>query len=311
MYLRTCIATLGNYKILERVGAGKTAGVYRALNPSGRVVALKVLPPSKANERESLARFRREIALALQLDHPNLVRVLDWGQQGDVLFFVMEYLDGQTLHALLERRGWLPAKEAARIGFLALRGLQHLFEKGMVHRDIRPDNLMLCPAPGSEGNTLRSMVKILDLGLGRKVFDANSRAITENLTADDSLLGATDYLAPEQARDPSRVDIRADLYSLGCTLYHALAGQPPFKDSNVVRQILRHATQEPRRLTDLNRAVPQALEAIVLKLLAKDPADRFPTPASAAADLKQFLAMDSGAPPSSHGVQAEKTRDNG
>src|SRR5919108_3144065 len=122
----------------------------------------------------------------------------------------------------------------------------------MVHRDMKPGNLMLTPGPAPQENTLRAMVKILDIGLGRVQFDPDSRAVTEALTNEGALLGTPDYLAPEQARDPRKVDIRADLYSLGCTLYHALTGQAPFKDENIVRQILRHATQPPRPPREVN-----------------------------------------------------------
>jgi serine/threonine protein kinase len=287
---------LNQYKILDRVGRGQMAGIYRAVNPQTQVVALKVLPPSKAKEKELWARFQRETRLAMQLNHPSVVRTVDFGKANNLYYFVMEYLDGITLEALLAQRGRLPPKEAVRMAFLVALGLQHLFEHGMVHRDLKPANLMLCPAPGPQGNTLRSMVKILDLGLGRLAFDPDSRVTTENLTVEGSILGSPDYLAPEQARDPSRVDIRADLYSLGCTLFHALAGEPPFKDTNLVRQILRHANQQPRQLKEFNQGLPDELERIVHTLMAKEPAQRYATPAQAGEALKGFLAWESRAP---------------
>jgi serine/threonine protein kinase len=287
---------LSHYKILERIGKGRTAGVYKAVGPKSQLVAVKVLPPSKAKEKELWARFQRETRLAMQLNHPSVVRTIDFGRHNNICYYVMEFLDGNTLDKLLAERGRLPAKEAVRVGFLAALGLQHVFEQGLVHRDLAPSNLMLCPAPGPKDNTLRSMVKILDIGLGRVTFDPDSPAPTENLTNEGSILGSPDYLAPEQARDPRRVDIRADIYSLGCTLYHALAGEPPFKDNNLIRQILRHATQQPRPLREFNPEVPDEVEAIVLTMLAKDPAQRYPTPAKAADALKGFLALESPAP---------------
>src|SRR5262249_24027521 len=273
------------YKILERVGKGRVAGVYKAESPQGNLVALKVLPPSKARDPEQWARFQREIRLAMQLDHPAIVRTFHFGKVNSLYFLVMEYLDGVTLDKLLTLHGPLPAREAARIGFLACLGLQHIFERGMVHRDLKAGNLMLVPAPGPEENTLRSKVKILDIGLGRMLFDPESRDVSDVLTSEGALLGTPDYLAPEQARDPRRVDIRADVYSLGCTLYHALVGETPFKDDNRVRQILRHATQAPKSLLEHNPQIPEGLQRIVLTMLAKDPAQRYQTPAEAATAL--------------------------
>src|SRR5262249_37315107 len=156
-----------------------------------------------------------------------------------------------------------------------------LFEKGMVHRDLKPGNLMLCPAPLPEENTTQCRVKILDIGLGRLLFNPDDKDASAGLTSDGAILGTPDYMAPEQARDASRADIRSDLYSLGCVLYHALAGEPPFKDDNLVRLILRHATQQPVSLRESNPAVPLGLEQIVMKLLAKDPSERYDTPPKA------------------------------
>jgi serine/threonine protein kinase len=284
---------LNEYRILERIGKGMTAGVYRAADPAGNVVALKVLPPSKARDPEYEARFIRESELARQLDHRSVVRTLDSGKHGHLYFLVMEHLEGQTLQSLLEERRRLPDREAARLAFLTALGLQHIHEKGMVHRDLMPDNLMLVPAPSPQENTLRSMVKIIDLGLGRLLFDPQNKEVPDWLTNEGALLGTPDYVAPEQARDARRVDIRADVYSLGCVLYHAVAGEPPFADTNLLRQILRHASQAPRPFRELELAVAPELEQIVMTMLAKDPAQRFQTPADAAEALKAFLARKS------------------
>jgi serine/threonine protein kinase len=281
---------LNRYKILDRIGKGRMAGVYKAAGPEGQVVAIKVLPPSKAKDPEMAARFQRETRLALQLNHPNVVRTMDFGKSNGLNYLVMEFLEGVTLLALLNQHGKLSPKEVGRIALLATLGLQHIHEKGLVHRDVKPANLMLCPAPAPEENTLRSMVKILDIGLGRAQFDPKSRDAKDDLTNEGTLLGTPDYLAPEQARDARRADIRADLYSLGCTLYHALAGQPPFLDDNIVRQILRHATQQPRPLVQFNPDVPEGLAQVVGTMMAKDPAQRYQTPGEAAEALKGFLA---------------------
>jgi serine/threonine protein kinase len=180
-----------------------------------------------------------------------------------------------------------------RIAFLVSLGLQHIHEKGMVHRDLKPGNLMLHPVPWPEQYTLRSMVKILDIGLGRTLFDPDSREVSEDLTNEGAILGTPDYLSPEQTRDARRADIRSDLYSLGCSLYHMMAGQPPFKDENPVRRILRHATEQPRPLQEHNREVPAKLNQIVVKLLAKKPEDRYQTPAALSNELKAFLSAQS------------------
>jgi serine/threonine protein kinase len=281
---------LGPYKILDRVGKGRMAGVYKAVAAGARVVALKVLPPSKAKDSELWARFQRETQLAIRLNHPNVVRTFDCGKHNGLNYLVMEYLEGETLEAVLAQRGQLRPLEATRLAFLTALGLQHIGEQGLVHRDLKPANLMLAPAPAPEENTLHSMVKILDMGLGRILFDPQSRDARFDITNDDSILGTPDYLAPEQARDPRRVDIRADIYSLGCVLYHALAGQPPFADTNLVRQIMRHATQAPRPLRELNAAVGDPLERVVQKMLAKSPEERYQTPGQAADALKKVLA---------------------
>ncbi len=281
---------LGPYKILDRVGKGRMAGVYKAVAAGPKLVALKVLPPSKAKDPELAARFQRETALAIKLNHPNIVRTFDCGKHNNLHYLVMEYLEGETLEGVLAQRGKLRPLEATRIAFLTALGLHHVYEKGLVHRDLKPANLMLTPAPGPEENTLHSMVKILDIGLGRFLFDPESRDGRFDITNDDAILGTPDYLAPEQARDPRRVDIRADIYSLGCVLYQTLAGQSPFADTNLVRQIMRHATQQPRDLREGNPAVPELLNHVVSKMLAKDPEERYQTPAEVAQALRGVLA---------------------
>jgi serine/threonine protein kinase len=269
----------GPYKIVERTGKGRMAGVYKAVDRAGQPVAIKVLPPSKAKEPQLLARFQREAKLASQLNHSCIARMIDHGELRGLHYLVMEFVEGVTLAAVLRRRTRLSPQETAHIGLLTALGLQHLADKGLVHRDLEPGNLMLYPQPNPLENTLLSTVKLLDIGLGRVLFDPKSNLPSMALTGDGTVLGAPDYLAPEQARDASRADIRSDLYSLGCILYHALAGEPPFKDTNLVRQILRHATQPPRPLIEVNKETPAALDAIIQTLLAKDPAQRYEKPA--------------------------------
>jgi serine/threonine protein kinase len=289
---------LGDYKILERIGRGRMAGVYKAVHPSGQVVAIKVLPPSRAKSGQTLARFQREARLAVKLTHPNVVRAYQLGETKGVHYLVMEYLEGEPLDELLQRRKRLPPAEAVRLVHQALLGLQHIHERGMVHRDLKPANLMLLPAParGDNETTLKSNVKILDIGLAREFFDENSPAEgveKMELTGEGVLLGTPDYLAPEQARDPRNIDVRADIYSLGCTLYHLLTGQPPFPDKNILNQMIRHATETPKPLQDFIPTLPEGLSQIVNWMMAKQPDKRYPTPARAAQALDAFLMVTS------------------
>lgn len=279
---------VGEYVILERIGSGQSAGVYKAIHKSGQLVALKVLPGSKARDPNSLTRFQREGRLLTALDHPNAVRAFQVGQGGGVHFIVMEHLDGETLDAVLEKRKRLPAGEAVRLAHQAFHGLQHLHEKRMVHRDMKPSNLMLVPPP--KGDTLNSTVKILDIGLGRELFDEASPVTKDlHLTTEGALLGTPDYLSPEQARDARSSDIRGDIYSLGCVLYHLLAGRPPFADKNVMALMVQHATAPVPPLRELVPDVPPALAAAVEKLLAKKAEDRPQTPAEAVELIAPFL----------------------
>ncbi|MBI3821341.1 MAG: protein kinase [Planctomycetes bacterium] len=289
---------LGDYKVLERIGRGRMAGVYKAVHPSGQVVAIKVLPPSRAKSGQTLARFQREARLSVKLKHPHVVRSFQVGETKGVHYLVMEYLEGETLEDVLGRRKRLPPAEAVRLIHQALLGLQHINEMGMVHRDLKPANLMLLPIPAKadSATTLKSNVKILDIGLAREFFDEKTQAdATEKmeLTGEGTLLGTPDYLAPEQARDPRNIDIRADIYSLGCTLYHLLTGQPPFPDKNILNQMIRHATEAPKPLQDFVPALPEGLSQIVNWMMAKQPGQRYPTPARAAQALDAFLMVTS------------------
>jgi eukaryotic-like serine/threonine-protein kinase len=282
---------LGQYKVLDRLGKGRMAGVYHAVHDSGQVVAIKVLPPSKARDPQLLARFHREARLAMKLNHPNVVRAFQIGEADNLHCFVMEYLEGEPLDEVLQRRGRFPPAEAARILYQALMGLQHIHEQWLVHRDLKPSNLMLVPAP-IQGDTSKCTVKILDIGLGRNIFDDGHAGKEEDarLTTTGAILGTPDYMSPEQARDARAVDIRSDIYSLGCVLYHLIAGQTVFPDTNIISQMIRHATEEPKPLKDFNSSVPDGLQQIMNWMIAKDPAKRYPTPERAAQALQVYLA---------------------
>jgi serine/threonine protein kinase len=284
------------------------AGVYRAQHETGPVIAIKVLPPSKAKDPGLLARFQREARVALRLKHPNIVRTFQVGEavqpgaSEKLHYLVMEHLEGETLEDVLQRRRQFLPGEAVRLIHQALLGLQHIHEKGMVHRDIKPANLMLAYPPGTPfpaADTLKATVKILDMGLARTLSDElladPERMEQVHLTSEGIVLGTPDYMAPEQARDARHADIRADIYSLGCVLYHLLDGRPPFPDTNIISQMIRHATETPKPLKEVNPAVPDGLQQIVNWMIAKDPAQRYPTPERAAQAMQMFLA--SGAEP--------------
>jgi serine/threonine-protein kinase len=282
---------LGPYKVLSRIGRGRFAGVYEAVHPKGQTVAVKVLPPARAADPQVLARFRREARLAVRLQHPNVLRTFEAGEHKGTHYLVMEHLKGETLKDVLLRRGRLPAGEAARLLYQALLGLQHVHEQGLVHRDLEPGNLMVVPgAEGQPDTTLGGTVKILDIGLGRAVFDPGSRGDgSVNLTTSGDQLGTPLYCAPEQSKDPRQADIRSDIYSLGCVLFQALTGQPPFEDQGPIRLVLSHASKPPPRLALMNIDVPAGLQEVLDEMLAKDPALRYPTPGDAARELRRFL----------------------
>jgi serine/threonine protein kinase len=287
---------IGSYKIMDRIGKGQMGGVYKAVHTLGQLVALKILPSSKAKDLHVLGRFQREARLLTQLDHPNVVRSYQFGETNGVHFISMEFLEGETLDEILARRKRLPAGEAVRLMHQAFAGLQHLHEKRMVHRDLKPANLMLVPGPPpGKDTTWDCTTKILDIGLGRELFDENvpEGQIETQLTIEGSVLGTPDYLAPEQAKDARSADIRADIYSLGCVLFHCLTGRPPFPETNIMTQMLRHATEKPQPLGTLAQDIPPGLQAVMDRLLAKSPEDRYQTPAEAAAALKPFVGSGS------------------
>ncbi len=262
---------IGNYKVMERIGAGGMALVYLCEHRQmRRRVAIKVLPTSFAKDEEYLKRFEREARAVAALEHPNIVRAYDIDHDSDLHFLVMEYVDGRPLHEIVKRGGPLPFGVAAEYARQAALGLQHAHEAGLVHRDIKPGNLMV---------DRTGMVKILDMGLARFQQEEGAEVLTRGM------LGTPDYLAPEQARDSHTVDIRADIYSLGCTLFYLLAGRPPF-EGTPAQKIAFHQSSDPPPLIGMFRPdTPEALEQIVQKMMAKDPAERYQTPAEVAEAL--------------------------
>jgi serine/threonine-protein kinase len=271
------------YLILDQLGQGGMGQVFLAEHAQmRRLVALKVLNPH-AFEHDTVARerFLREARAAGVLDHPNIVRIYDLCQDGKILFLVMEYVEGLSLQALVARRGPLEVATACHYARQVAFGLQHAHAMGFVHRDIKPANLLL---------ERTGLVKILDLGLVRSDEDA-AQGLTKQLD-NKSILGTADYVAPEQAVDSSKVDVRADLYSLGATLYFLRAGRPLFPEGRTAQKLVWQQIKEPTPIDRLRPEVPRGLAAVVHRMLQKRPADRFATAEDVSEALADFGAQD-------------------
>jgi hypothetical protein len=279
--------TLSKYRILERLGSGRNSSVYLCEHLSmRRKVALKILPLAKAEDPASLARFYREARAAGSLDHPNIVRTYDNGQEGDCHFLVMEYVDGCSLAGIVQKYGPMDMSRAAHYIRQAAVGLQHLHQAGLIHRDVKPGNLLL---------DRQGIVKILDMGLVR-FFHDHKDVLTQQYDK-STILGTADYLSPEQTLNSHEVDTRTDVYSLGATLYFLLAGRPPFEGKAVGEKLLSHLTKEPTPLRTLRPEVPEELAAVVAKMMAKDREQRYQSPAAVAVALAPWTTTAIAPPP--------------
>jgi serine/threonine-protein kinase len=275
---------LGQYLLLERLGKGGMGRVYKARHRRlNRLVVLKLIRPDRASAHVG-RRFCREIQAVAQLNHPNVVRAFDADEVDGNLLLVMEYIEGSIdLAELVTKSGPLPVEWACDFIAQAALGLQHAFERGLVHRDIKPSNLLLAGGgPTGAGTT----IKILDLGLARVLDDADDDPVTRV----GIVLGTPDYMAPEQGMDSRAVDIRADIYSLGCTMYFLLTGQVPFRSRSAVKKLLMHQRIEPPRPIETVRPeVSGELAAVLRKMMAKKPKDRYQEPRDVADALRQAL----------------------
>jgi serine/threonine protein kinase len=258
------VERLGRYQILDKLGQGSMGTVYLARHTRlDRCVALKVLPPESVHDPDAVARFRCEARALARLGHPGIVQFYDSEEDNGRHFLVMEYVEGQSLAAVLKEKGRLPPTLAADSLHQALLAVQHAHEKGLVHRDLKPSNLLLTP----DGK-----VKVLDLGLARFLQDQIG---DPNRTHEGVGMGTPDYMAPEQFRNAHSVDARADVYSLGCTLYRLLAGQVPFPGSSLAEKRQAHCHQEPAPLQELCPEAPAGLVLVVRRMMAKQPGERF------------------------------------
>ncbi|HVW37153.1 MAG TPA: serine/threonine-protein kinase, partial [Pirellulales bacterium] len=280
---------LGEYRILASIGRGGMGAVYRAVHQRlDKVVAIKVLAPDRFGDPAAAGRFAREMRAVGRLNHPHVVSATDAGEVEGAPYLVMEFVDGIDLSWLSKRHGALAAADACEIVRQAALGLHYAHSHGLVHRDVKPSNLLLTPAPEQVSGGL---VKVADLGVA--LLRESEEAHADGSTSTALLLGSLDYMAPEQADDAHQVDHRADLYGLGCTLYELLTGKPPFAAPEYrtrLQKIKAHAIAPPPTLAGLGPKFPTGLEALLQKLLAKEPAGRFASAADLAAALEPFAA---------------------
>ncbi len=295
------LTRIRDYRLLEVIGQGGMGTVYKAQHLRlGKTRAIKVLARHLLDNQEAVERFRLEVENSGRLEHANIVQALDAGEENDVHFLVMEFVEGWNLARLVEVGDRLPVDAACELIRQASIGLQHAHDHFLVHRDIKPSNLML---------NHNGLIKILDLGLARFIAE---RQPTSRLTMSRGPMGTCDYMAPEQWSDASSVDIRADIYSLGCTLYYVLTGQPPFGGENyksLVQKQLGHQHAPVPSVVDARPDVPAALQDVVERMMAKAPEDRYAEPAEVIEDIEPFAGSDSVASFLSSLPEAEIGRD--
>jgi serine/threonine-protein kinase len=289
---------IGPYCVLERLGEGGVSEVFKAWDTvKGRIVALKVLRRHLMSATDAGRQFNRELQAVTRLSHPNVIKTFDAAQVGNFHYFAMECVEGMDLHKFVQQSGPLPVDQAADYTRQVAQGLQHAHQLGLVHRDIKPANLFLLhpPAPGTSPGLPRRgpdpIVKILDWGLARVRLGPGEsyEALGLDMEAEKGMLiGTADYIAPEQTRDASIVDIRADVYSLGCTLYFLLTGRPVFPGNSLMQKVLQHQQEPPPSVQALRPEVPAELDAVLQKMLAKRPEDRFQIPLLVVAPLRHF-----------------------
>jgi serine/threonine protein kinase len=280
--------TIGKYKVLEKIGSGGMGQVYLCEHKlMRRRVAVKVLPTARAADDAARERFYREARVVAAVDHPNLVHAYDIDQDDNLHFLVMEYVDGASFQDIVKKVGPLDLTRACHYLRQAALGLQHAHEAGLVHRDIKPGNIMLDRS---------GVVKILDMGLARFFHDEDDM-LTKKY--DDNNMGTLDYQAPEQAIDSHGADIRADIYGLGATFFFMLTGKTPFGEGTMAQKAMWHQTRQPRRLADYRPDASPAIQELLDKMMAKEPDQRFAVPAQVAEALLPFTRTAIGQPPES------------
>ncbi len=270
---------IAHYEIHQRLGAGGMGAVFRATDTElARDVALKIMHPGPSLDSSLVARFRNEARACARLNHDNIARVFFAGAQDGLYFIAYEFAGGRTLRDLILDRGRLSAAETVNLSIQITLALNHIAAAGIVHRDIKPSNIMV---------TETGRVKVVDLGLARR----ESEDSIGEITAAGTTLGTFDYIAPEQARDPRNADVRSDIYSLGCTMYHMLTGQPPYPDGTALQKLLDHQGKSPPDPRVLNSSVPIQLSAILRKMMASNPDQRYQAAGLLLNDLIQLASL--------------------
>lgn len=285
---------LGPFHVLAPIGKGGMGTVYLARDSrSQALVALKVLSPKRAREEERLlARFRREMEMCQRVAHPLLAWTYDVGVCQGVYYIAMEYIPGKNLYRLVTEEGPLAVPRAARLFAEVAAALDHAHNQGLIHRDLKPSNIIVTP---------HGHAKVLDLGLA--LVQGEVPTEREIIGGRGYVVGTMDYIAPEQTEDAAKVDPRSDIYSLGCTLYFALTGQPPFPGGTALEKIQRHRTEDPVPIPQLNPAVPPAFIGLLRKMMARDPEQRFATAAEVQEKLLPWAAADAVLPLDHQGDQ--------
>jgi serine/threonine-protein kinase len=271
---------LGKYKLLGHIGTGGMSSVYLAEHiRMGDKRAIKVLPKSRVRDATYLARFQLEAKAIASLNHPNIVLAYDIDNEEDVHYIVMEFVDGLDLQQLVKRDGAIDPSKAAELIKQAARGLEHAHANGVIHRDVKPANLLI---------DKKGRVRLLDMGLALvSAGDDESLTVANN----ENVLGTADYLAPEQALNSHEVDHRADIYGLGCTLYFLLTGKPPFSDGTLAQRIAKHQTEMPTPIRQIRSDCPGELEGVCVKMIQKDPRYRYQSAGDVADALEKFVSV--------------------
>lgn len=276
---------LGPYRVFDQVAAGRLGNVFRAVHEEfNQPVSLKIFPPSLLQDPERATRLARETRVALQVDHPNVVRTYQVGKVGDAIFLAIEDLQGHTLAELLEQEGKLSIYAACNLVREAALGLAHLHSLEIIHRDVQPGTLWV---------TSDQHCKLMEFGTARDALaflDVQDEGGA--VTLSDELLGTYDYMAPEQAAGEQYADTRSDIYSLGCVLFHCLTGEVAYPDRNPVRKMMRHAREPLRNVSAINSEVPQSIADVVATMLAKDPDARYQKAEDVAWALENLIATE-------------------
>jgi eukaryotic-like serine/threonine-protein kinase len=276
---------VGPYILLDRLSKSRRGEVYKARHVESEcTVALKIVPLEQMTTPAAVNRFLLRMSVMAELEHPNIVQVWDADRAGETYYCAMEFVEGTDLEKAVGAQGRLSTALASEHIRQAALGLQCAHEHNLVHRAIRPGNLFLANASAQE----RPVTKIFDwsLAMMRPTAAAAEQGTTKSI--EHQILGTADYLSPEQAMNPEGVDIRGDIYSLGCTFYFLLTGQPPFHGASVMEKALQHMSAEPEPVEKINADVPGGLATIVRRMMAKQPKERFQTPAAAALALLPF-----------------------